>query len=138
MDQLLLFIMNHPFLIGAFVILLILLVWTEKRKSGRAITNQELVQLLNKNNALIVDLRDEKIFSEGHITHAINLPYTKLNERMAQLEKHKSKTIILVCNYGHHSGSSIPILAKQGFDSLVRLQGGIQGWITERLPLIKG
>ncbi len=138
MDRIILFVMEHPLLIGLFITLLILLIFTEKRKSGRPLTNQELVQLLNKNQAVIVDLRDEKTFLLGHITHSINIPHIHLKDHLKRLEKHKEHTIIFVCNHGQHSGAAIAMLAKQDFKSLLRLQGGIQGWISERLPLIRG
>lgn len=137
MDRFILFATNHPILIGIFVILLVLLIVTESRRGGKHISNSELTHLVNKENAVVLDLRDNSNFNAGHITQAINIPHTKLKERLAELNKHKTSPIILVCAQGQHSGASGQILAKAGFTQVLRLKGGIQGWTGDNLPLIK-
>ncbi len=137
MDRFILFATNHPILIGVFVILLILLIITESRKGGKTVSNGELTYLVNREKAVILDIRDKKKFDAGHITHAINIPHANLKDRTTELKKYKESPIILVCSHGQHSGSSGQILTKAGFMQIRRLKGGIQGWIGDNLPLVK-
>ena len=137
MDRFILFAANHPILIGIFVILLILLIITESRKGGRSIESNELTHLVNKENAVIVDLRDSSSFKAGHISQSLNIPHTKLKERVTELNKYKTSPIILVCAHGQHSGASGQILTKAGFNQVLRLKGGVQSWTADKLPLVK-
>ena len=67
MDQLFEFIGNHPFLVGTFVLLLVLFIRNETQRGGRSVSAQELVGLVNKEDAVVLDLRDKKEFEAGHI-----------------------------------------------------------------------
>ena len=137
MDRYIAFITAHPLLIGIFVVLLILFLLNESRRGGKTIVTAELIRLLNKENAVVLDLRDAKAFRAGHITGAVNLPHTKLKERVDELNKYKERPLVLVCAQGHHCGAAGQTLARAGFDKVVRLKGGIQGWTGDKLPLVK-
>ena len=67
MEQFIEFAVNHPVLVGLFVVLLVLLMITEMRKGGQTITTQELTQLINRDDALVLDVREKKDFTKGHI-----------------------------------------------------------------------
>ncbi len=134
--QLVEFATNHYLLSGAFVAALALLIVSESRRGGRSITTRELTELVNRAQAVIVDLRSHKDFSTGHIVGALNIPYDKLAERMVELEKHKNNTVILVDAMGQHAGSACRDLKKAGFDA-VKLSGGISSWRADSLPVVK-
>ena len=74
MQQVLEFIGNHPILVGLFFALLVALIITERRKGGESVTAQVLVRLVNKDDAIVIDLRDKNEFAAGHIAGAVNLP----------------------------------------------------------------
>ncbi len=137
MEQLIEFIINHPMLTGSFAVLLAMLAFTEIRKGGQTISNNELTRMMNQGGAALVDLRDKKEFSRGFITGAINIPHTSLKARIAELEKYKSGSVILVDAMGQHSGSAGKQLKDAGFEQVVRLSGGIGSWQGESLPLVK-
>lgn len=137
MDRLLGFAMNHPVLVGAFMLLLTALLALENRRSGKSVTSQLLTNLVNTASALVVDVRDAKEFREGHITDSRNIPYSQLQDKLAELEPFKDKPVILVCKMGQHAGAAGRILTKAGFTDVRRLSGGISTWTADRLPLVK-
>jgi len=134
--QLIEFASNHYVLSGCFAFLLMLLIVTELRKGGKSLSSRELTALVNRDEAVVLDVRNQKDFSAGHIVDALNIPFDKLVSRIAELEKHKAKTIIVVDAMGQHAGTVCRDLKKAGFNAL-KLSGGIGSWRGENLPLVK-
>lgn len=89
-DHLIAFATAHYLLVGAFVILLALLIAHELSRGGRSLSTAELTALVNKDEAVVVDIRPAKEFATGHIVGALNIPQDKLIARLAELEKHLS------------------------------------------------
>ncbi len=137
MLQLIEFIGNHWLLSGAFTATLILLITNELKRGGRSISCQELVHLMNREKAVVIDLRPAKEFSQGHIQGAINIPYTQFQDRISDLEKHRQKPIVLTCKLGQHSGGAGNSLRKAGFLNISRLSGGLNNWQLSNLPVVK-
>ena len=137
MEQLFAFISNHPFLVGAFVVLLALFIRNEMSRGGAAVSAQELVQLVNNDGAVVVDLRDKAEFEAGHIVDSINIPFAVIETRMDELNPYKDKPIVLACKMGQHSGSAGTQLRKAGFEQVSRLRGGIADWRAQNLPVVK-
>ena len=138
MDRFFEFIGNHPILVSAFVFFLIALIVTERRKGGQSVTTQELVRMTNHESAVLVDLRDRSEFSRGHITGAINVPYSTFSQRIEELQKHRDKPVILICKIGQHSSAAGSQLIKNGFQDVRRLSGGMTEWTGSNLPVVKG
>jgi len=137
MEQLFTFIGNHPLLVGAFVLFLILFIRNETSRGGATISSQKLVQLVNSENAIVIDVREASEYSEGHIVDAINIPFTSFESRSDELNKHKDKPLIVACKMGQHSGSAGTILRKKGFTNVLRLTGGMAEWRGQNLPVVK-
>ena len=135
-DHLIAFATTHYLLAGAFVVLLALLIAHELSRGGRSLSTSELTALVNKDEAVVVDIRPAKDFAAGHIVGALNIPQDKLISRLAELEKHKAKTIILVDAQGQHSGGHAREMMKSGFTA-AKLSGGISSWRADNLPLVK-
>ena len=131
------FVINHPELCGTFAVLLGLLLYTETRKGGKRIRTGELVQLVNAQNAQVIDLRSPEDFAKGTIANAVNVPFAKMSERLGELEKNKALPMILVDSMGQHAGAAARQLRAAGFDSVACLSGGIATWTGENLPLVK-
>ena len=136
-QQLIEFIGNHYWLTTAFLVVLALLLFTEGRKSGKALTSQEATTLLNREDALLVDVRPKKDYANGHIVDSINIPLESFAKRMVELEKHKDKPIILACANGQHAGAATKQLKAAGYKNAYRLAHGIGGWRSDNLPLVK-
>ena len=138
MEQFFEFIASHPFLAGAFVLLLGLFVRNEMQRGGETVTAQQLVSLINREGALVLDVRDRKEFREGHIVDALNIPHTALGDRLRELEKYKTKPVVVACKMGQHSGAAGTVLRKAGFENVARLRGGVTEWRGQNLPVVKG
>ena len=138
MSQLFEFIGNHPILVGIFAVLLALFIRNETQRGGRGVSPQELVNLVNKEGAVVLDVRDSKEFAAGHIVDAVNVPHTSLESRLAELEKYKEKPVTIVCKMGQHAGAAGAMLRKAGFASVSRLSGGMTEWRNQNLPVVKG
>ncbi|MCY1509118.1 Rhodanese-like domain protein [compost metagenome] len=130
------FVTNHYVLSGLFVVLLALLIFTELQKGGKSLSTRELTALVNGDQGVVLDVRSHKDFSAGHIVDALNIPYEKINERIAELDKHKAKTLIVVDAMGQHAGTVCRELQKAGFTA-AKLSGGIGSWRGDNLPLVK-
>lgn len=138
MEQLFEFIGNHYILTGLFVVLMALFVRNELQRGGRAVSAQQLVDLINREGAVVVDVRDKKEFGEGHIVDALNIPHTAIASRIGELERHKVKPVVVACKMGQHSGAVGTILRKAGFENVARLRGGIAEWRNQNLPVVRG
>lgn len=131
------FAANHFILASSFFILWTLFFITESRRGGQALTPQQATNLVNRENAVVLDVRPEDEFRKGHIPGSINIPYAKLADRLDELEKHKQVPLILTCNLGNHSSAAGKMLKARGFENLCRIRGGIQSWRADNLPVVK-
>lgn len=105
------------------------------RMSGvKQIGPQEAVMLFNHEDALLLDVREQSEWSDGHIAKARHIPLSKLKDRLSELEKFKGKPIVAVCRSGNRSGSACGTLKKAGFENLHNLAGGMQAWEQAGLP----
>ncbi len=138
MEQLIEFATNHWELFAALIATLALLLFSESKKGGTSLSTHAAVQLINKENAAVVDIRPKKEFKIGHITNAINIPYADLDRRIGELEKYRNRPIIIVCNLGQTASGAVKKLNDAAFANVVRLSGGITEWKTQNLPVHKG
>lgn len=136
MELFLQFISAQWILVTALIVCIILLLRHESRKGGESLSPQQLVARVNQAEAVVLDVRDAKEFDQGHIVDALNIPFAKLAERMSELEKFKSRPVVVVCKMGQHSGAAGKQLRAQGFEDVSRLSGGMVEWKAQQLPLV--
>jgi rhodanese-related sulfurtransferase len=140
MQDIVLFMQHHGTLTMAFAIVLLLLIIIEfirLRRGTNQISPAELTTLINRQNAVIVDLRAPEAYTSGHIVEAVSLPSKDVDEKYKKLEKFKSNPLVLVCATGLESQKAASILIKHGFNVFI-LAGGIRAWQTAEMPLVKG
>jgi len=137
MQQYLEFAANHPVLIGAFVLILGALIWNLLRESASSLNigPAEATLKINHEDAVVVDVRSIKEFSEGHILHAENIPLNGLKNQLPALEKYRQRPIIMVCHSGSRSGVAATTLRKAGFEQVYNLRGGMLAWENAGLPV---
>lgn len=105
------------------------------RLSGiKQVGPQEAVMLFNHQDALVLDVREDSEFRDGHITKAKHVPLGQLKSRLPDLEKYKGKPIVVVCRTGSRSGHACGVLRKAGFENVSNLAGGISAWEQAGLP----
>ncbi len=106
-------------LISVLLMLIYVFAFTERTKGGKPISATELVSLMNSEQAQLVDVRASADFQAGHVHGAMNIPHTQMASRGSELEKHRSKIIVLTDQMGQQSRRR-KLLAFNG--SVVRLK----------------
>lgn len=132
------FILNNWQLFLALVIILLLLARTYVGPGAvKNIRPAEAVMLINREEAIVVDVRTDKEYQEGHIMNSLHIPLGVLENRLSELKDFKSQPIILACRTGSRSSTAATTLKKQGFESVKNLNGGILAWTSANLPVTK-
>ncbi len=140
MEQYLNFVINHWALWLALAVLLVLLIRIEVGSNVgglQLLTPQLATQKLNKEHAVILDVRDDDAFAAGHILGALNIPAKQIDEQLPKLNKYKEKPVIVCFANGQSFVKAGQILKAKGFTQLYALKGGIDGWTQANLPLMK-
>lgn len=140
MSRLLEYITNHPYLVAAAAILAVLAIVIELRHRSRgfaAIGPQDAVRLVNA-GALVVDVRDQNAYEAGHIIDARSIPAAELGNKAESLKKFKEKPVVVYCDNGFGAANAVKALRSLGFTKVVSLRGGLQSWLQENLPVVKG
>lgn len=138
MGRLFEFIGNNIILVSTFVVLLMLFIRNEVARGGKSVSPQQLVHMMNRDEAVVLDLRERKEFTEGHIIDAINIPQASLDSRINELEPYRERPVIVACKAGQQASAAGNILRKAGFSNVMRLSGGMTEWRGNNLPLVKG
>ncbi|OGS90424.1 MAG: hypothetical protein A2Z95_03245 [Gallionellales bacterium GWA2_60_18] len=116
----------------------IMLLWSffgNRIRGIREVDCPAALQLVNHRNALVLDVREDKEYQEGHVLNAKLLPLGKLGERIGELEKYKEQPIVVVCRSGNRSAAACAMLGKQGFTQAHNLAGGMLAWQKANLPV---
>lgn len=134
------FIQNNLLIIGLILVSGTMLLWPTIARTffGRKqVDAQEAVLKMNHDNALVLDVREDKEVAFGRIPHAKHIPIGQLKTRLNELEKFKTKPIIVTCRSGHRSSSACGILTENGFADVYNLAGGMSAWEQANLPVEK-
>jgi rhodanese-related sulfurtransferase len=116
-----------------------MLLWPLARRSagGPWVSTLQATQLMNREDALVVDLRPAAEFAQGHILGARNIPLADLARRAGELDRFKAKPVIVHCASGNSSGAGVALLRGKGFGNVVNLAGGYSAWQQAGLPVEK-
>lgn len=139
-NQLIEFTSNHPMLVAALAGILVMLIGGELRQRISGINQVgpgDATRMLNHDNAVIVDMREDKDYREGHIVNAVHTPASN-SDAVQKLEKFRERPVIVYCRSGHTSAGFCSKLRKQGFTSVYNLAGGVLAWQKAGLPLNRG
>ena len=135
------FIKSNILLIGLALGSGIMLLLPSFNKGAGGVPNlstAEAINLINRNHALVLDVRNEAEYAGGHIVDAKHIPLDKLAERLNELNKYKDKPILVNCQRGMRSAKACEILRKAEFKQIHNLQGGLDAWLAAKLPVVKG
>ncbi|HJV81670.1 rhodanese-like domain-containing protein [Noviherbaspirillum sp.] len=131
------FFLDNIWLIGIALISGGALLWPNLQRRGSRVSLLQATQLINQGKAVIVDVREPAEFSAGHLRDAKNIPLKELSNRIGELDKFKSKSVIVVCQSGTRSAKAVAELKKAGFAEAFSLDGGVAGWQAQGLPIAK-
>lgn len=134
------FIQQNIYLVVIAILSGAMLLVTSLRRPGgsNAVTPTEAILLINREDALMLDVREAAEYINGHVPDSRNIPAGQLEERVGELDKFKNTPLVLICQSGARSSSACSRLAKLGFTRVHNLSGGIGAWAQAGLPLKKG
>ena len=133
------FLQDNIFFIIAAMMSGGMLLWPMiSRNAAKEIDFQKAIKLINYENGLILDVRDDNEYAEGHPPNAKHISVERIEERWHELEKFKDKPIIVIFRPGIRAGQAGAVLRKNGFKEVYNLSGGIDTWKKENLPMVKG
>jgi len=135
------FIGHHTLLVMLFVALLLALVGGEVSRlfrGYRELTPAALTQLINRENALIVDLSSVADFEKGHVAGAKNVLMSQFDPENKELAKVRELPIAVYCKTGNTSAQAASRLVKAGFKHVYWLGGGLAAWRQADLPTARG
>lgn len=128
---------NMLFAIAAVVSGLLLL-WSMVTQRGiKEVDTRVAVQLINYQDAVILDVRDDSDYTAGHLPNSKHIPSQKIEERWVELQKFKDKPIVVIYPGGIRSNHPSLVLRKNGFAQIFNLMGGIDSWKRANLPIVK-
>ena len=103
----------------------------------REIGALQATQLINRKNALMLDVRETKEYEGGRVPNAVHLPVSQLAGRAAELKRFMSRPVVAYCDRGNRSRTAVATLTKLGFAEVYTLRGGLRAWQDAGLPLEK-
>lgn len=115
------------------------LLWPMFARSGaNELSPAAATQMINREDAQVIDVREADEFAGGHLPDARNIPLGKLADRISELEKIKDKPILVCCASGMRSAKACGELGKQGFARVYNIAGGVDAWVGAGYPVKKG
>jgi rhodanese-related sulfurtransferase len=131
------FFIDNIFLIAIVLISGGALLWPALTVRGKRGTPQDITMLINRGKTTILDVRDAKDYADGHLPDAKNIPLADLDQRLSELDKFKSRSLIVVGKSDARASAAAAKLGKAGFADVVNLEGGVAAWQKAGLPLAK-
>lgn len=135
------FVGNNVFLFILLGVISMLLAWNIAASAlfgGKQVGPIEATRLINREDALVLDVREPLEYAGGHILSAVNEPLSGLEKRLKDLEKHRSRPVVVSCKAGGDAAKAIKLLKKAGVEKVYRLKGGMFAWQNANLPVAKG
>jgi rhodanese-related sulfurtransferase len=113
------------------------LAWPHLQRRGSKVSLLQATQMINQGKTIVLDVREPGEFAAGHLRDAKNIPLQELPKRIGELEKAKSKNVIIVCQSGLRSNKAASQLNQAGFGAVYSLNGGLAAWQAQGLPVTK-
>lgn len=116
-----------------------MLLWPLVRRSagGPWVNPAQATHLINREDAVIVDVREPAEYAGGHALGAKNVPLARLAAPTPDLLKRKERPLIVYCDGGDRAGKAAAALKKAGFKRVINLSGGLKAWQDAGLPVEK-
>ena len=133
------FVRNNLLLIAVALISGAMLLWplVRMRTGGPRVNSAQATLMINREDALMLDVRDPAEFAAGHAIGARNVPLARIDEGTGELARRKDRPLVVYCDGGERSTKATAALAKQGFAKVVSLSGGLGAWQSAGMPIEK-
>lgn len=97
----------------------------------------EAVNLINRRDAVVLDVRTQGEYGAGHLVGARHVPLVDLKARMSELERFRERPVLVHCASGSRSQVAAKTLKDAGFKEVFNLQGGMGAWTQAGMPTEK-
>ena len=132
------FLFENIFLVGLIIISGVLLFFPKVlSRDNKVLGSKEVTLLINREPAILVDVRSEADFKAGHITNAINIPLDQIEVQINKITSNSKKNIIVYCQKGVRSAQAFRLLNKLSLPKLYTIEGGLDAWLKNNLPIIE-
>jgi rhodanese-related sulfurtransferase len=135
------FVGNHTLMSVAWLGLLGAIIYSffqSATSKVKSVSNHEATMLINKQDAVVIDVRTADEFKKGHIAGAHHIPLTQIQaNNFTPIEKFKATPTIVVCESGMRSGTAGKAMVKAGFTPVYSLSGGMGEWTASKLPVTR-
>ncbi|MHB1353140.1 MAG: rhodanese-like domain-containing protein [Thiobacillus sp.] len=133
------FLQDNWMLVALALISGVMLAWSFVGGSLSGVEQADTLKAtrLFNDDALVLDVREDKEYAAGHIPKAKHIPLGQLQSRLNELDKHKNKPVLVTCRSGNRSAHACRILKKAGFETVYNQAGGILAWERANLPVTK-
>ena len=133
------FVRNNILLLVVALVSGGMLLWPFVRRTtgGPWVSTARAVELINREDALVLDVRDPGEYGAGHILGAKNLPLARIDQGAGEIAKRKEKPLIVYDDGGERSAKAAAALKRQGFTQVASLSGGLGAWRQAGLPVEK-
>lgn len=131
---------RHTLLFVALAAVIALIIMTELRrimKGYKEVIPSEAVMLINKQDAMVLDVREANELGQGSIIDSKHIALSTLPERLDSLSNDKDKPILVFCKMGNRSAQACKLLLKNSYTNVFGLKGGINAWVNDQLPISK-
>ncbi len=109
----------------------------QARGGGHGVSPTQATLMINREDAVVIDVREPAEYAGGHIPNARHIPLSQLDKRLPELEKFRQRPLIVNCASGNRSSSACGRLRRAGFERVFNLTGGIAAWNEAGLPVTK-
>jgi len=140
MDQLIEFVGNNLLLSGLFAAVAVAWIFYEisrKLRKWHELGTLEAVQIINRQEPLIVDVSNSSDYAKGHIAGALHLPPSQLEAGDQRLDKYRDRPVLIYCKNGQVSPQMATRLTRKGFGQVYVLNGGLAQWISDQQPVTR-
>ncbi len=140
MQQFIEFLTNHIMLFAGLAVVSGLLIHNLMSAAGGkdTVSPKQVTEMINREEAVVIDIRAISDFQTGHIINAINVPSNALKNQLDQLaKKHKTSPVVVACRSGTQSAGACKQLREAGFEKVFNMRGGMLAWQNDDLPVSK-
>jgi rhodanese-related sulfurtransferase len=114
------------------------LLWPMLRAGGGGtLTAQGAVRLINRERAVVVDVREPDEFAAGHAVNSKNVPLGQFEQKLPGAVKNKTLPVLLMCAAGPRAQRARVIARKLGYEQAQVIAGGMKSWKEANLPVEK-
>lgn len=130
------FVQQNMIWIGLALVSATMLVWPMLTGAGmESVSPGQATLLMNREDALVLDVRDSGEWSTRHIAGARHIALAQLDKRLSEIDKFKARPVIVCCATGSRSPEACGRLKKAGYEKVFSLSGGLAAWTEAGLPV---